>query len=53
MPNSVAVSRLLYQHAALVPIESISPALVAALAAAIVSENTNSLVPVPLAYDNV
>ena len=32
---------------ALAPITRISPALVAALAAPIVSENTNSLVPVP------
>ena len=38
---------------AFAPIDSTSPSSVAALPAAIVSENTNSLVPVPEAYDNV
>ena len=38
---------------ALVPIDKISPAFVAALAAPITNVNINSLVPVPLAYDNV
>ena len=37
----------------LVPIDKISPAFVAALAAPITNVNINSLVPVPLAYDNV
>ena len=38
---------------ALAPIDSMSPALVTALSAAIVSWNLNSLLPDPDAYDNV
>ena len=42
-----------FNATAFAPIESTSPAFVAAFAAAIANVNTNSLVPVPLAYDNV
>ena len=43
----------LFNATAFAPIESTSPALVAALAAAIANVNTNSFEPVPLAYESV
>ena len=50
VPASLIVP--LFNAIAFAPIDSTSSASVAALPAAIVSENTNSLVPVPEAYDN-
>ena len=51
VPASLTVP--LFNDIALAPIDKTSSASVAAFPAAIVNENTNSLVPVPLAYDNV
>ena len=48
-----SVMKPLFKAIAFAPIESTSPASVAALAAAIASSNVSLFVPEPLAYDNV
>ena len=48
-----SVMKPLFKAIAFAPIESTSPASVAALPAAIASSNVSLFVPEPLAYDNV
>ena len=48
-----SVMKPLFKAIAFAPIESTSPASVAALAAAIASSNVSLFVPGPIAYDNV